>query len=304
MSSLVCPLTPCGSRPGDTVLATLVRMLRRAVVLGGGGVTGVAWEVGLLLGLAEAGVDLGTADLLVGTSAGSVVAAQVASGVPLEEMFARQVESASGEIGASIGWTYGLRLLWPWLRAGGNPERFRTRVGALARAARTVPEEDRRAVIAARLPVHEWPARPLLITAVDATDGTFVAFDREASVPLVDAVAASCAVPLVWPPVTVGARRFIDGGIRSAANADLASGFDRIVIVAPQARGGGPIPGPRSQADALRAQGARVVLVTPDADSVAAIGSNVLDPSRRAPSAHAGREQARSEATEISAVWS
>jgi len=239
MSSLVCPLTPCGSRPGDTVLATLVRMLRRAVVLGGGGVTGVAWEVGLLLGLAEAGVDLGAADLLVGTSAGSVVAAQVASGVPLEEMFARQVESASGEIGASIGWTYGLRLLWPWLRAGANPERFRTRVGALARAARTVPEEDRRAVIAARLPVHEWPARPLLITAVDATDGTFVAFDREASVPLVDAVAASCAVPLVWPPVTVGARRFIDGGIRSAANADLASGFDRIVIVAPQARGGG-----------------------------------------------------------------
>ena len=304
MSSLACPLTPCGSRPGDTAVATLVRMLRRAVVLGGGGVTGVAWEVGLLLGLAEAGVDLGAADLLVGTSAGSVVAAQVASGVPLEEMFARQVESASGEIGARIGWTYGLRLLWPWLRAGGNPQRFRARVGALARAARTVPEEDRRAVIAARLPVHEWPDRPLLITAVDATDGTFVVFDREASVPLVDAVAASCAVPLVWPPVTVGARRFIDGGIRSAANADLASGFDRIVIVAPLARGGGPIPGPRSQADALRAKGARVVLVTPDADSVAAIGSNVLDPSRRAPSAHAGREQARSEATEISAVWS
>jgi NTE family protein len=278
-------------------------MLRRAVVLGGGGVTGVAWEVGLLLGLAEAGVDLGAASLLVGTSAGSVVAAQVASGVPLEEMFARQVVSASGEIGASIGWTYGLRLLWVWLLAGGNPARFRTRVGALARAARTVPEQDRRAVIAARLPVHEWPDRPLLITAVDATDGTFVVFDREASVPLVDAVAASCAVPLIWPPVTVGSRRFVDGGMRSAANADLASGFDRVVIIAPQARGGGPIPGPSSQTDALRAQGARVVLVTPNADSVAAIGSNVLDPSRRAPSAHAGREQAGSDAAEISAVW-
>ena len=279
-------------------------MLRRAVVLGGGGVTGVAWEVGLLLGLAEAGVDLGTPDLLVGTSAGSVVAAQVASGVPLKEMFARQVEPASGEIGARIGWTYGLRLLWPWLLAGGNPQRFRTRVGALARAARTVSEEDRRAVIAARLPVHEWPDRPLLITAVDATDGTFVVFDRDDGVPLVDAVAASCAVHLVWPPVTVGSRRFIDGGMRSAANADLASGYDRVVIVAPLARGGGPIPGPRSQVDALRAQGARVVLVTPDAHSVAAIGSNVLDPSRRAPSAHAGRQQAGSEATETSAVWS
>ena len=96
-------LAPDGPGPGDTVLASVVQMLRRALVLGGGGVTGVAWEVGLLLGLAEAGVDLGAADLLVGTSAGSVVAAQVACGVPLEEMFARQVESASGEIAASIG---------------------------------------------------------------------------------------------------------------------------------------------------------------------------------------------------------
>jgi NTE family protein len=120
----------------------------------------------------------------------------------------------------------------------------------------------------------------------------------------VDAVAASCAVPLVWPPVTVGSRRLIDGGMRSAANADLAAGFDRVVIVAPLARGGGPIPGPRSQAEALRAQGARVVLVTPDAHSVAAIGSNMLDPSRQAPSAHVGRQQAGSEATGISAVWS
>ena len=94
MSSLACPLTPGGARPGDTALATLVQMLRRAVVLGGGGVTGVAWEVGLLLGLAEADVDLGAADLLVGTSAGSVVAAQVASGVPPKEMFARQVQAA------------------------------------------------------------------------------------------------------------------------------------------------------------------------------------------------------------------
>jgi len=278
-------------------------MLRRAVVLGGGGVTGVAWEVGLLLGLAESGVDLGTADLFVGTSAGSVVATQMACGVPLEEMFARQVKSASGEIGATIGWTYGLRLFWAWLLAGGNSERFRIRVGALARAARTVPEEDRRAVIAARLPMHEWPERPLLITAVDATDGTFVVFDREANVSLVDAVAASCAVPLVWPPVTVGSRRFVDGGVRSAANADLAAGYDLIVIVAPQARGGGPVPGPRSQADVLRAQGARVVLVTPNADSVEAIGPNVLDPSRRAPSAYAGRQQAASEGAEISAAW-
>ena len=296
------PAGPIGR--GDADLASVIRMSRRALVLGGGGLTGVAWEVGLLLGLAEAGVDLGEADLLVGTSAGSIVAAQVACSVPFDRMFARQVEPTAGEIASRIGWTYGLRLLWTGLLAGGNPERFRVRVGALARAAHTVREADWRAVIADRLPVHEWPDRPLLITAVNATNGAFVIFDRGAGVPLVDAVAASCAVPLVWPPVTVGSRRFVDGGMRSAANADLASGCELVVIVAPQARGGGPLPGPRSQADALRAQGAQVVLVTPDVSSVAAMRPNALDPVRRAPSAHAGRAQGRSVAAEISAIWS
>ena len=288
----------------DADLASVIRMSRRAVVLGGGGVTGVAWEVGLLLGLAESGVDLSAADLLVGTSAGSVVAAQTACEVPLDQMFARQVDPAPGEITARVGWADGLRLLWAGLLAGGDSERFRIRVGTLARAARTVPESDRLAVIASRLPVHEWPDRPLLITSVDATTGEFVVFDRAAGVPLIDAVAASCAVPLVWPPVTVGSRQFIDGGMRSAANADLASGCECIVIIAPQTRGGGPLPAPRSQAEALRTQGASVVLVTPDAGSVAAIGRNVLDTSRRAPSAHAGRRQAGAVAEEISTVWS
>ena len=127
-------------------------------------------------------------------------------------------------------------------------------------------EEDRRTVIAARLPVHEWTDRPLLITAVDATDGPFVLFDREASVPFVDAAL-----------VTVGSRGFMDGGMRSGAEADLAAGFDSIVIVAPLARAGS-IPGPRFKPPRCAPRGARVVLVTPDADSVAAIGSSVLDP--------------------------
>lgn len=102
----------------------------------------------------------------------------------------------------------------------------------------------------------------------------------------------------------VGSRRFIDGGMRSAANADLASGCEPVVILAPQARGGGPTPGPRSQANVLRAHGARVVLVTSDAASVAATGPNVLDPSRRAPSAHAGQKQPGLVAAKVSATWS
>ena len=89
--------------PVDADLTSVIRMSRRALVLGGGGVTGVAWEVGMLLGLAESGVDLGTADLLVGTSAGSVVAAQAACEVPIDQMFARQVTQAPEEITARLG---------------------------------------------------------------------------------------------------------------------------------------------------------------------------------------------------------
>jgi NTE family protein len=284
-------------------VASVSPVSRRAVVLGAGGITGVAWEVGLFLGLAEAGVDLTEADLLIGTSAGSVVAAEVAWGVPLEQMFAMQIAPVAREEAARIGWNRTLRMAWAGLMAGGDPERFGKRVGALARSARTMPEADRRAVFAARLPADEWPDRPLLITAVDANNGTFTVFGRESGASLIDAVAASCAVPLVWPPVTVGSGRFVDGGMRSAANADLASGCDRVVIIAPIAVGGGPVHGPRAQAEALRAQGAHVVLVAPDVTSLTAIGPNVLDPLRREASARAGRKQARSVAAEVSAVW-
>lgn len=263
----------------------------------------MGWEIGLLRGLQERGVDLTTADLLVGTSAGSVVSAQVASEVDLEAMYQRQLTQQSGEIPASGGLVFGLRLVWAMLTAGGDPRRYRTKVGAKALRANTVPESERRAVIAHRLASHQWPDRKLLITAVDAADGSFVVFDRDSEASLVEAVAASCAVPMVWPPVTIGDRRFIDGGMRSSANADLASGYDGVVIVAPIDRGARIAPGPNSQADQLRAEGAAVVVVTPDADARAAIGRNVLDPARRGPAARAGRDQAAQVVGAVAGVW-
>ena len=66
-----------------------------------------------------------------------------------------------------------------------------------------------------------------------ADNGEFVAFEKSSGVSLVDAVAASCAVPGVWPPVTINGRRYIDGGMRSAVNADLAAGYERVVVLAP-----------------------------------------------------------------------
>jgi NTE family protein len=277
----------------------VARMAGRALVLGGGGVTGVAWELGVLAGLADAGVDLSDADLVIGTSAGSVVAAQLTTGTELEKLYAAQLGD-SAEIAARIGMATMLR--WAWAAVGRrNAQQVRARIGRMALAARTAPEAQRRAVIEARLPVHEWPRRRLLITAVDAESGEFTAFDRDSAVDLVDAVGASCAVPGVWPPVTINGRRYIDGGVRSAANVDLADGCERVVVLAPMTGGGGPIPTVAKQVGGLSA---KVTVVSPDPQARRAIGRNALDPARRAPAARAGREQAASVASAVAEVWS
>ena len=276
--------------------------MSRALVLGGGGVTGVAWEIGLLAGLADAGVDLRDADVVVGTSAGSSVGAQVTSGTDLEELYQRQLSGPVTEIPARLGIGGLARYVSAMVRHRKHPEVGRAHLGRLALEASTVPEAERRAVIAARLPSHEWPARRLLVTAVDAHTGEFRVFEAGDGVPLVDAVAASCAVPLVWPPVTIGDRRWIDGGVRSPANADLAAGHDRVVVVAPMTRALGPMAA-TAQVAALRAAGARVALVAPDAAATRAIGRNPLDPSRREPAARAGRAQAAEAAAQVRSVW-
>jgi NTE family protein len=277
-------------------------MANRALVLGGGGVTGVAWELGILAGLADAGLDLTDADLVVGTSAGSVVAAQVTGGTDLAVLYERQLAGPGAEIAAKIGPGFLLRWLIA-VRAARTVEAVGTRLGRLALRADTVSEAARRAVIATRLPAHEWPDRRLLITAVDAGSGEFTAFDRDRGVPLVDAVAASCAVPGVWPPVSINGRRWIDGGVRSPANADLAAGCDRVVVLAPAPYGFGPVTGVAAQVTRLRTH-ARVVAVSPDRAARRAIGRNVLDPARRADAARAGRAQAAAVAAAVSDVWS
>jgi NTE family protein len=275
----------------------------RAVVLGSGGVTGVAWLVGMIAGLAEAGVDLRAADLVVGTSAGSSAGVQLTSDASIEQLYAAQLAETGPEAAARMGAGTTLRLLWSMLRSR-DPQRFRARTGALALAAATEPEAERRAVLASRLPANVWPRTRLLITAVDARTGEFVVFDRDAGVPLLDAVAASCAVPGVWPPATIGGRRYVDGGMRSPVNADLAAGSRRIVALAPLTRGIGPITPLARQVRELRAQGATVVVVSPDEASRRAIGRNVLDPGRRGPAAQAGRAQAATVAAAVAAAWS
>jgi NTE family protein len=277
---------------------------RTALVLGGGGITGIAWEIGLLAGLAEAGVDLSGADLVVGTSAGSVVGAQITCGAALETLYERQLEPPTEERVARMTRGNLARYAWAMLTSRGHDVEFRRRVGALALAAEkaglTPTEQERLDVIGSRLVSTQWPERKLVITAVDAETGEFRTFDRDSGVPLLQAVAASCAVPGVYPPVTIDGRRCVDGGMRSAANADLAHDHDRVVVLAPIPRGVGPMASVDAQVTSMVS---RVAVVSPDKDSRTAIGRNVLDPAARAPSAEAGRRQAATVAARVAEVW-
>jgi NTE family protein len=276
-------------------------MTRSALVLGGGGITGIAWELGLLHGLALAGVDLTDADLVVGTSAGSVVGAQVRSGTPLAELYDAQLAPPTGELAATLSrWTM-LRLAPALIRPGSAREK-RARIGRKALRANPGDGADRVAVIRHRVPWQEWPERDLRVTAVDADTGEFVVLDRDGGIDLVHAVAASCAVPMVWPPVSTGGRRLVDGGVRSTANVDVAEGCDPVVVIA-------PLPRSLTKATSIAAQltrigGPRSAVLAPDARALADIGKNVLDPARRADAARSGLRQAAEVVDEVRAAWS
>ncbi len=280
----------------------------RALVLGGGGVAGVAWELGILKGLHDAGVDVRGADLIIGTSAGSVVGAQISSGTDLESLFASQLTppEQSKERAMAFDPTQMMEVFSKALaEVGTDAKAIRARVGAYALSAQTIPETERWAIIEARLPVHTWPQQRLLITAVDTATGEEYFIERESGVSLVDAVAASCAVPGVWPPVTIAGRRYMDGGMRSPTNADLANGYDHVLILNPLGEAANYFGiGPTAEAAALERAGSRVLVIGPDAASIAAIGANPLDPATRKPSALAGRAQGRELAASIAALWS
>ena len=284
-------------------------MTTRGLVLGGGGITGIAWETGLLWGLAEAGVDLTGADRVVGTSAGSIVGAQITSGTPLAELHDRQLLPPSADTAplASIGLGVIGRYALAILRARGDVEKFGRLVGAAsirAAADGKVPSvTDRYEQVAQRVGGLTWPDRDLRVTAVDAKTGALATFgprtDRPA-VPLEDAVNASCAVPLVYPPIPIDGRAYVDGGARSGANADLMDGIDVVVAIAPVDRSIGPL---RSAAQQLEELGVPHLVISPDEASTAAIGKNVLDPAARPPSARAGYAQAAAEVARVRALW-
>jgi NTE family protein len=276
----------------------------RALVLAGGGLAGIAWETGVLLGISdeipEAGQALLDSDVLLGTSAGSTVAAQIGSGLPLGELFARQV--AAGETheihpGVSMEAVTDL-FLNAMLTPGATDEQKLQKIGAVAAATDTVPESVRRSVIAHRLPSHEWPQRALRVTVIDIATGELVVFDNTSGVDLIDAVAASCAVPGAWPPVTIGDRRFMDGGVGSTVNISVVQDCGVAIALVPSGVES-PSPWGTAAAEEIDAFSGATLAVFADSESVAAYGPNPLDPACRVPSAEAGRVQGRREAPRV-----
>ncbi len=269
-------------------------------MLGGGGVAGIAWMTGVLTALAEGGLDCRTADKIIGTSAGATVSAQVTSGLSFDELYRRQVDPAlqARELPSGVPFQELVAVLEGLYRDSQDLGEIRRAVCRVALSAKTVSEEARREVIAGRLPRHEWPEADMVLVAVDTATAEHRLFDRSSGVDLVDAVAASCAVPGVWPPVTIGDVRYTDGGVRSSVNADLAAGHDRVLIIAPMED-----PQLAEQIASLGAN-AEVELVTPDEASVAAMGSDPLDPSTRTPTAEAGLAQGHSVAARLVKFWS
>jgi NTE family protein len=290
----------------------------RALVLGGGGPVGVAWESGLVAGLTEQGVRVAEGDLFVGTSAGSIVGSQLAGGKSPQELYERQM--AVAEPGGRELRNIDLSALiaqFIKLYSSDRPQQeLRAEVGAFALQAETMGEDEWIAGFRAMdaLEDQAWPHKRFSCTAVDTADGSFKVWDNESNVPLSLAVASSCAVPGIFPPVTINGRRYMDGGIRSTTNADLARGYDKVLVVAvtsSQAGAAGPNPALadarrrrfESEITDLRQSGSAVEIITPNDDFVRAFGLNLMDFRRRQEAAALGLTQGKAAATDLRDFW-
>ncbi|UXY23986.1 patatin-like phospholipase family protein [Streptomyces cynarae] len=273
-----------------------------ALVLGGGGPVGGAWLTGVLAGLTEAGIDLTGADVVIGTSAGAVFGSRLLSGVPAADLYERQLSGADA-VRLPVTARQTVRFLWAALGSR-DPQRSIERLARAALRAPTGPESDVFDTVGALLgDVRDWPERELRIAAVDARSGQTEVFDSDSGVTLLEAVAASCAVPVVWPPVTVAGRRWMDGGSRSTANLQLARGYRRVLAVVPVPRAVGPHPSAAQQAAELSDNGARVFLLSPDRAARRIMGRNLTDNTRRSAAARAGYAQARALSPSVTDLW-
>ncbi|MGC2618406.1 MAG: patatin-like phospholipase family protein [Acidobacteriaceae bacterium] len=283
------------------------------MVVAGGGLAASAWATGIVTGMADAGLDVRDADLFVGTSSGSRVALHLAGGVAHEDAWLRRLQPAppSSERPSPVDWPALREGVARAKQAGGSLSEILQRIGSMAVAAAAgTAGASRRELIAAQLPVKTWPEKRLLIAAVNVETGERRAFDRDSGIDLADAVIATTA-SFGWPPTLFQGHHYIDGGFYSTNNADLAIGYDRVMILALKPPPGIPIPSLSlvtldATVNTLQDSGALVEVIFADENTLAAFtaAGGVMSPAISAPAAMAGRVQGKSIVNErLSSFW-
>ncbi|GFZ30852.1 patatin [Clostridium zeae] len=274
----------------------------RAVVLGGGGVTGIAWEIGIITALLQEGIDLSEADVIIGTSAGSFVGTALASGYDMRKLYDSQFIPNKSEVNVSVG----SEIMKLWTAAFIYGKDDKKKIGKLfgdiaKKYPSKISKEERQAVVESRLTTTIWPSK-LKVTAVDAETGDLHVFDKDSDTSLIDAVNASGAVPGLWPFVAFNDRDWIDGGMVSSTNAFLSGSYDKVVILSPMPQKYGLVPSVKEDVEEMRKRAA-VSLIIPDNDSILAIGKNPYAPTHAASSAKAGFEQGIREVAGVYKTW-
>jgi NTE family protein len=285
---------------------------RTGLVLGGGGLVGGAWMVGALHAIAtETGWDPGSADIVLGTSAGAMIGALLTSAVPPWLLMDYEAEGDLGRPSdASAARRFGTSLQLHWsfprpvlgspglaLRSMREPWKYGP-VGIIAWLPHGVISTEPLKNAVRRVVPKGWSAHPnLWITAIDYATGQRVIFGGEGAprTDLADAVAASCAIPGFYHPVNIRGRRYVDGGLYSPANLDLMNGSDAELVVClnpMSSRHGGGLFEPTGriaafirgdnrrlidrEAVTLKRAGKRVMLIEPGADDLKVMGFNYM----------------------------
>jgi len=272
-------------------------MSRIGLVLGGGGVVGIAWEIGVLQGLADAtGFDPTTASVIVGTSAGSVVGSRLLLGESLEELAAEQEgPERIGTDRVAPDPAAMMEVFQLWTSEPQMTPELARKVGEKSCEAAKMDERDWRESFTEMIGI-DWPDGDLRVTAVSVTTGERVVWTGASGVALSAAVASSCAVPGLFPPVTVtDDERFVDGGLWSGSNADLAAGagVERALFIGPMGMGQGML-GKLSAGNIERerkelARAGIVLDVIQPGPEFAEQGLNLMDVSKRADALAIGR---------------
>lgn len=281
----------------------------RALVLGGGGAVGVGWQTGLLVGFREAGVDLAGADSILGTSAGALVGALLSSGHEVADAL-----SSLAALGQSIdpdGLAAGDEAFLEVMRQArleADPREALKTVGRAAKQVNTLAEDVYIGLFDTLEDTH-WPAS-FRCTAIDVDTGELKVWDKGAGVPLPHAVAATCAIPVLFPAVTIQGRRYMDGGILSHLNAAAVAPTDVLVVLSCHplgskgTGGGGSLVASVTPRDELAPLSGtrRLIAVEPDFSELEA-PANMMDPNLVIQALQIGKRQAADEAATIQAAW-